>query len=358
MSRRPLWYLAPAALLLLLLPALLVYLLNKEAETLETKKVYVDIDSLLADYSPDFLQESFNDLPSEEPIADTVADVPVELDLSFDSLYYVHDTGEFEKAVFAKLTEEKDQQFRRIMSVMDASGELAARRNIIVGLMQLNPLFEEYDAAGMEKLRSLFAKNTIESLNSQARFYASASKRRLFDTPENNTLFGEAASKARLDRQRNNQLYLYYMSVSDRFKQQEIQKTVDRLNGILERQISESRAAKEKKYESYVSSVKDLFAGRMPLDRNTTVEYYPMPAAVSPAAHAASPGAETLREPYSDADKKRMSLYRLLANMSEEMGLDITYIPEKQAPDFTEVFRRKLKDSWMFTPGLISEMEG
>ncbi|MBO4548601.1 MAG: hypothetical protein J5758_05225, partial [Abditibacteriota bacterium] len=314
MKRSP-GYLVPAALLLLLLPVLLVYLQNKETDTLKTKKVYVDIDSLLGDYSPDFLQEAFNDLPEEEPVADAVSDVPVELDLSFEPMYYVHDTGEFEKAVFAKLTEEKDKQFQRIMSVMDASGELAARRNIIVGLLQLNPLFEEYDAAGMEKLRRLFDKNTIESLNSQARFYAAASKRRLFDTPENNTLFGEAASRARLDRQRNNQLYLYYTSVSDRFKQQEIQKTADRLNAILDQQIRESRAAKEKKYESYVSSVRDLFAGRMTLDRNTTVEYYPMPAAVLPRPDAGPVMAQPLREPYSDADKKKLSLRGLLANM-------------------------------------------
>ena len=83
-----------------------------------------------------------------------------------------------------------------------------------------------------------------------------------------------------------------------------------------------------------------------------------MPAAVLPRPDAGPVMAQPLREPYSDADKKKLSLRGLLANMSEEMGLEIVYVPEKNVPDFTEVFRRKLKDSWMFAPGLMSEMEG
>ncbi|MBP5273957.1 MAG: hypothetical protein ILO36_03355 [Abditibacteriota bacterium] len=359
MKVSPLRYvLAVLAAAVILAPAACVYILKKEASAIDIQSVYVDIDSLMKDYTPDFLRESFNDLPAPEPFSDTIADVPVQLELRLEALDYTHDTSEFEKAVFQKLTEEKDKQFERITAVMDASAALAARRNIAVGLLQLNPVFEEYDRAGMEKLYRLFKKNAIESLNSQARLYAASSKRRLFDTPETGAALGEASSRARLDRERNMQLFFYYMSVSDSFKQQEIQKTVDTLNGILEEQVSESRKAKIKKYDSYLEAASELFADRMTLDRKTKVAFYDMPAVSGLAAGqtAGSPG--LLKERATAPDRKKHELYMLLANMAEEMGVEIVYSPERRAADYTEVFRHKLKDSWQYAPGLISDMEG
>ncbi|MBQ9358008.1 MAG: hypothetical protein IJT95_00495 [Abditibacteriota bacterium] len=348
---------ASAAVLLL---ALAVYVLfaHKEAQAALAQKVYVDAESLLLDYSPDFLQEAFNEVPETPAVADTVADVPLELELRLESLVYVHDTSEFEKAVYARLLEEKDRQFERIMSVMEASAELARRRNIAVGLVQLNPVFEEYDRAGMDKLHRLFRINALESLNSRAGFYSASLKRRLFDTPDNNTRFGEAASQARLDGQRNTQLFMHYMSVSDQFKEQEIRKTVDALTEALDAQVEESRNAKVKKYDSYLEAASELFRHRMLLDRDTAVEYYSLPPIRSFDLPVSDSSAAPLRQELTGDRRKRRDIYLILAGMAEEMGVEIVYTPRKNVPDYTPVFRKKLKDSWQYAPGLISDMEG
>ena len=102
----------------------------------------------------------------------------------------------------------------------------------------------------------------------------------------------------------------------------------------------------------------ELFADRMTLDRKTKVAFYDMPAVsgLESGRTGGSPG--LLKERATGAEQKKHDLYMLLANMAEEMGVEIVYSPERHAADYTEVFRHKLKGSWQYAPGLISDMEG
>lgn len=358
MSRK---HIIRASLLLFLcgIAVVIIYvILDKINNSISEKVVYVDIDEL-SKYYYDSLFDIYPSLPKDTPHVNSALVIPTDLDINLEKVNYVHDTSDFENMIYNKAVLDKQAQMLEMIEVLGKSAEVSKKRNALIGLMQLTPYINEYKSYNREKMYTDISENIPAKIKSYMKFSAASVYNDVLPSNINADRADELLVDTRFESQKNSVIFDHFNDMAELFTEQERTNLINNINIKSAQYLSDSKNSLNDKYKKSLLDVKNLLDSSLDLELYVPDHYYRDIKSINfDVDTSVKEDLNINTDNYVDKDTKLLQLKYILNEMASEMNIKISFEKKGRLPDYTDIFKKRLDDSWEYSNCIISNIGG